>query len=166
MSEVEQMHEPIWDSFKIVLFLAVFGSPIGGVFFSVGLYLKSFFAESSMSFGDFLFLLPTFTLFSYVIGLVPAFCTSIGIAIYASIYTKISTLSVLVITFFIVAPMAVFIFQPENLPDILSSNEVSYIFMMWFISCCLVSAYFSYRLCYNWLSISKLDLAADELEGV
>ena len=152
MSEFTQQHEPIWDGLKIILFSVVFGCPIGGVFFALIVYFDLLFTSDAKSFGDILIVMPLIALFSYLPGIAFALISALGVAIYAAIFRKLKAFNVLLITFIVVVPLIIFLFELDKRYSTNSGLEV----MLIMIACCLVAAYFSYRLYYNWLSISKL----------
>jgi hypothetical protein len=156
VSEFVEQHEPIWDGLKIVLFSVVFGCPIGGFFFGIGLLVQSIFQGHPFSISEIITALTVFTLFSYAIGFAPALCSSIGISIYAWVFKKLTTLGVIIISFVILMPIFFAVVTQDNLPDIVSYSEVAYLIITWLTACSLVATYLSYRLYYNWLSISKL----------
>ncbi len=162
MRDVEHKHTPIWDGVFIFFFSTLLGCPIGGIFFAFSFFAVSLFSENPSDFGKMLASLPLFIFFSYKIGFVFALSSSIGIAIYAWIFKKLTALTVLVIT--VVMVTLVIGYFIGSYKELISKSGLVASFFIW--PCSLIAAYFSYRLYYNGLSISKLHLAFDEQEGL
>jgi len=160
VSEAEHIHDPFWDSMKIILFLLVFGSPIGSIFFVLISLFSSLFSESPKNFFEVIGILPLAIIFSYPLGVVPAFISSIGVAAYAWVFKRLSALNAVVITFILMVP---FFFSTFSLGKrTIAGTGLEEISIL--IACSVGAAYFSYRLYYNWLSISKLQTVSTKKE--
>lgn len=161
MSEVESIHEPFWDSLKITLFLTIFGSPIGSIFFLLMTFFKSLFTESPINIFEVIGTSPLFIIFSYILGIVPALISSIGVAAYAWLFKRLSALNAVVITFILMVPFFFSIFHLDK--RTIAGTGLEQISIL--ITCSVGAAYFSYRLYYNWLSISKLQTVSTKKES-